>query len=208
MNFSLSPIHQWMYIDLFHFFLTLFLYFVLVSFQLSIGIENGVLETYNSDFELQFSHQLKYIVGICKIATAQNALNGKSKLTEFITFPNRRPQSNVIDEANAKAGIHGIVYLLKNPRDPLLHVFLFESACLEQVWQYTYIKLICIFGQLFWRRIFFKLNCVFFVTHKMRKSNWNKTGFSLTWTCIKLGLKTQFFFKSIFHAICMPKVTS
>lgn len=72
-------------------------------------------------------------MGICKIATAQNALNCKSKLTEFITFPNRRPQSTVIDEVNAKAGVHGIVYLLKNPRDPLLHVFLFESPCLEQV---------------------------------------------------------------------------
>lgn len=101
--------------------------------QLSIGIENGILETYNADFELQFSHQLKYIVGICKIATAQNALNSKSKLTEFITFPNRRPQSTVIDEVNNKSGAHGIVYLLKNPRDPLLHIFLFESSNLDQV---------------------------------------------------------------------------
>ena len=95
-----------------------------------------MLETYNEDFELQFTHQLKYIVGICKIATAQNlptTNNNKSKLTEFITFPNRRPQSTVIDEANTKAGVHGIVYLLKNPRDPLLHVFLFESPCLQQV---------------------------------------------------------------------------
>lgn len=92
-----------------------------------------MLETYNVDFELQFAHQLKYIVGICKIATAQNAASSKSKLTEFITFPNRRPQSTVIDEVNAKAGVHGIVYLLKSPRDPLLHVFLFESPCLEQV---------------------------------------------------------------------------
>lgn len=115
---------------------SLILVYVFLPFsfsQLSIGIENGVLETYNADFELQFTHQLKYIVGICKIATAQNALNCKSKLTEFITFPNRRPQSTVIDEVNAKAGVHGIVYLLKNPRDPLLHVFLFESSYLEQV---------------------------------------------------------------------------
>lgn len=105
----------------------------MASLQLSIGIENGVLETYNSDFELQFSHQLKYIVGICKVATAQNAVNGKNKLTEFIIFSNRRTTSNSIDEANTRAGVHGIVYLLKNPRDPLLHIFLFESACLEQV---------------------------------------------------------------------------
>lgn len=95
-----------------------------------------MLETYNEDFELQFTHQLKYIVGICKIATAQNiptTNSNKSKLTEFITFPNRRPQSTVIDEANTKAGVHGIVYLLKNPRDPLLHIYFFESLCLEQV---------------------------------------------------------------------------
>lgn len=95
-----------------------------------------MLETYNEDFELQFTHQLKYIVGICKIATAQNVPstnNNKSKLTEFITFPNRRPQSTVIDEANPKAGVHGIVYLLKSPRDPLLHVFLFESLCMQEV---------------------------------------------------------------------------
>lgn len=101
--------------------------------QLSIGIENGILETYNADFELQFSHQLKYIVGICKIATTQNAANNKSKLTEFITFPNRRPQSTVLDDVNQRAGYHGIVYLLKSPRDPLLHVFLFESPFLEEV---------------------------------------------------------------------------
>lgn len=56
-------------------------------------------------------------------------------MTEYITFPNRRPQSTVIDERNGKSGIHGIVYLLKNPRDPLLHVFLFESPCLEEVSQ-------------------------------------------------------------------------
>lgn len=96
-------------------------------------MENGVLETYNVDFELQFAHQLKYIVGICKVATAQNSLNSKTKLTEYITFPNRRPQSTIIDEANAKAGMHGIIYLLKNPRDPLLHAFLFESPHLDQV---------------------------------------------------------------------------
>lgn len=103
-------------------------------FQLSIGIENGVLETYNADFELQFSHQLKYIVGICKVATAQNSLNAKTKLTEFIAFPNRRPlTTGAIDEANCKTGVHGLVYLLKNPRDPLLHIFLFESSCLADV---------------------------------------------------------------------------
>lgn len=103
-----------------------------------------MLETYNEDFELQFTHQLKYIVGICKIATAHNlpttSNSNKSKLTEFITFPNRRPQSTVIDEANAKAGIHGIVYLLKNLRDPLLHVYLFESPCLQQVRFFVSIK--------------------------------------------------------------------
>lgn len=117
--------------------------------QLSIGIENGILETYNADFELQFSHQLKYIVGICKVATAQNALNGRNKLTEFITFPNRRPAASSIDEANTKAGVHGIVYLLKNPRDPLLHVFLFESVCLEQVSKLQRILYLFHFPQIF-----------------------------------------------------------
>lgn len=37
------------------------------SFQLSVGIEvGGILEAYNADFELQFRHNLKYIVGMCR----------------------------------------------------------------------------------------------------------------------------------------------
>lgn len=28
---------------------------------------------------------------------------------------------------------YGIVYLLKNPRDPLLHIHLYESECVEEV---------------------------------------------------------------------------
>lgn len=34
---------------------------------------------------------------------------------------------------------NGIVYLLKNPRDPLLHIFLFESPCMEQVSLFIFI---------------------------------------------------------------------
>lgn len=33
--------------------------------QLSICIEDGVLESYNTDFELQFKHQIKNIIGMC-----------------------------------------------------------------------------------------------------------------------------------------------
>lgn len=96
--------------------------------QLSIGIENGVLEAYNADFELQFSHQLKYIVGISKVATGQYASNGRNSQTL-----SRRTTPTSIDDANTKAGVHGIVYLIKEPRDPLLHIYLFESFCLQQV---------------------------------------------------------------------------
>lgn len=28
---------------------------------------------------------------------------------------------------------YGIVYLLKNPRDPLLHIHLYESDCVDEV---------------------------------------------------------------------------
>lgn len=125
-----------------------------LQLQQSICIENGLLESYNADFELQFTHHLKYVVGICKIATTQHSLNGRSKLNEFIAFSSRRGATvNLIDEANTKAGVHGLVYLLKNPRDPLLHVFLFESPHLEQVSR-------CIFSVLLFSSFYFqfKLN--------------------------------------------------
>lgn len=68
------------------------------------------------------------------MATAQNSSNVKTKLSEFIVFPNKRSTADgAIDEANCKTGVHGLVYLLKNPRDPLLHIFLFESVSLDDV---------------------------------------------------------------------------
>uniref|UniRef100_A0A336MD89 CSON013817 protein n=1 Tax=Culicoides sonorensis TaxID=179676 RepID=A0A336MD89_CULSO len=110
--------------------------------RLSVGIEHGVFEAYNVDFELQFAHQLKYIVGMCRVI--QKPQKTKSRNFEFIV-PNKSnsinsrsnnstssdSQSNQIAEIYGPE--NGMVYLLKNPRDPLLHIHLFESDSVEEM---------------------------------------------------------------------------
>lgn len=93
-----------------------------------------MLETYNCDFELQFAHQLKYIVGMCKV-TARRSTNGlKNKFTDFSIVSTGNKSSNSNGTIMQIVGPqHGIVYLMKDPRDPLLHIYLFESDCIEEV---------------------------------------------------------------------------
>lgn len=127
--------------------------------QLSVGIETGgVLEAYNADFELLFRHQLKYIVGMCRFV---------SSCSDWVIIPTnvcvpslpvrrrmtRKPEGGrnrafEIDMVHAKGDFmevhglnNGLIYLIKDPRDPLLHIHLFECDALDEVrW-----LLICLF---------------------------------------------------------------
>ncbi|XP_011203102.2 TBC1 domain family member 4 isoform X2 [Bactrocera dorsalis] len=164
--------------------------------KLSVGIENGVLESYNSDFELQFSHPLKHIVGMCRIVHKQSntksAGNGFLQLKAFTSVGSatsstanglksngtggalttstsygslsssaalrerereREREQAALAAANGVDGgtnepvnggnannfmeflgpITGLVYLMKDPRDPLLHIYLFECEAVEEM---------------------------------------------------------------------------
>lgn len=155
--------------------------------QLSVGIENGILESYNSDFELQFSHPLKHIVGMCRIihkpqaksigngflqlkssagqtssssavassmgGAASSSLTGnglRHTLTASTSYGSLSSsaacayQLQLQQSAEASAEqpqnfmefqgpITGLVYLLKDPKDPLLHIYLFECEAVEEV---------------------------------------------------------------------------
>ncbi|XP_036233743.2 TBC1 domain family member 4 isoform X2 [Bactrocera oleae] len=160
--------------------------------KLSVGIENGVLESYNSDFELQFSHPLKHIVGMCRIVHKQSntksAGNGFLQLKAFTSggsatnsnanvlktngtggalttstsygslsssaaLREREREQAALAAANSVDGgtneavnggnannfmeflgpITGLVYLMKDPRDPLLHIYLFECEAVEEM---------------------------------------------------------------------------
>lgn len=67
---------------------------------------------------------------MCKV-TARRSLNGKIKYSDFTIFEN--PKSNDEPFMTIVGPQHGIVYLLKDPRDPLLHIYLYETDCLEEV---------------------------------------------------------------------------
>ncbi|XP_068153122.1 TBC1 domain family member 1 isoform X2 [Drosophila tropicalis] len=173
--------------------------------KLSVGIEHGKLESYNSDFELQFSHPLKHIVGMCRIihkpqaksigngflqlksnsgqATGNSAStsasstlatgSGSSSSSTLTTNGLRHtlttstsygslsssaaaayqqqqaaaaaaaaaaanPDSNTTAEQpqnfmEFQGPITGLVYLLKDPKDPLLHIYLFECETIEEM---------------------------------------------------------------------------
>ncbi|EDV93758.1 GH19506, partial [Drosophila grimshawi] len=172
---------------------------------LSVGVEHGILESYNSDFELQFSHPLKHIVGMCRIihkpqaksigngfmqlksnavqancstaaaaasvcnsssttatgaasAAASNSLsvNGSrhglttstsygslsSSAAAAYQLQQQQQQQQLQAAADAEqpqnfmefqGPITGLVYLLKDPKDPLLHIYLFECDTVEEV---------------------------------------------------------------------------
>lgn len=154
-----------------------------------MGIEHGILESYNSDFELQFSHPLKHIVGMCRIihkplaksigngflqlksstghasvsSTGASALSGGSKnsssslagnglrhtLTASTSYGSLSSSAASAYQQQPLAAevtveqpqnfmefqgpITGLVYLLKDPKDPLLHIYLFECEAVEEV---------------------------------------------------------------------------
>lgn len=100
--------------------------------QLSVGIENGQLEAYNCDFEQQFGHHIKHVVGVCRVL-ARRAYTGKAKPADF-AFVAPKPAAADADPFMSIVGPqHGFVYLLKDPRDPLLHIHLFEGDSAEEV---------------------------------------------------------------------------
>ncbi|XP_019890540.2 TBC1 domain family member 4 isoform X1 [Musca domestica] len=159
--------------------------------KLSVGIENGNLESYNSDFELQFSHPLKHIVGMCRIVHKQG---GKQVGNGFMQLKTPQQQQSLSQHSNGSVGgnglsstsngfksslktstsygslsssaaasyqqqqqaqqqqqqanddngvpnnfmeftgpITGLVYLMKEPKDPLLHIYLFECDAVEEM---------------------------------------------------------------------------
>uniref|UniRef100_A0A182KCA6 Uncharacterized protein n=1 Tax=Anopheles christyi TaxID=43041 RepID=A0A182KCA6_9DIPT len=101
---------------------------------LSVGVEDGVLAAYNTDFELQFEHKLKYILGYCRVIVKQE----KSKKNADFLMPkatSTRPQPITIGNDNVAEIFgpeFGLVYLLKNPQDPLLHIHFYECEKYEQ----------------------------------------------------------------------------
>lgn len=99
--------------------------------QLSVGIENGQLEAYNCDFEQRFSHHIKHVVGVCRVL-ARRCYTGKARPNEFAFIA---PKSTADAEPfmSIVGPQHGFVYLLKDPRDPLLHIHLFEGDSAEEV---------------------------------------------------------------------------
>ncbi|XP_061390357.1 TBC1 domain family member 1 [Musca vetustissima] len=159
--------------------------------KLSVGIENGNLESYNSDFELQFSHPLKHIVGMCRIVHKQGGKQVGNGFMQIKTPQQQHQQTNGIvggnglpsssstsngfksslktstsygslsssaaasyqqqqqqqqQQANDAADngvpnnfmeftgpITGLVYLMKEPKDPLLHIYLFECDAVEEM---------------------------------------------------------------------------
>ncbi|XP_055602154.1 TBC1 domain family member 1 isoform X2 [Uranotaenia lowii] len=102
---------------------------------LSVGIENGFIEAYNTDFELQFVHQLKYILGYCRVIVKQE--KGK-KNSDFLipkssstrVLPITIGSDNVAEIFGPE---YGLIYLLKTPQDPLLHIHLYECEKYEQM---------------------------------------------------------------------------
>ncbi|KXJ78995.1 hypothetical protein RP20_CCG002548 [Aedes albopictus] len=110
-------------------------YFLEEFLELSIGIENGHLEAYNTDFELQFVHQLKYILGYCRVIVKQE--KGKKNSDFLIPKSNStRPLPITIGNDNVAeiyGPEYGLIYLLKTPQDPLLHIHLYECEKYEQV---------------------------------------------------------------------------
>uniref|UniRef100_A0A182MQS4 Uncharacterized protein n=1 Tax=Anopheles culicifacies TaxID=139723 RepID=A0A182MQS4_9DIPT len=102
---------------------------------LSVGVEDGVLAAYNTDFELQFEHKLKYILGYCRVIVKQE----KGKKNADFLIPKAattRPQPITIGNdsvAEIFGPEFGLVYLLKNPHDPLLHIHFYECEKYEQL---------------------------------------------------------------------------
>ncbi|XP_058821859.1 TBC1 domain family member 1 isoform X2 [Topomyia yanbarensis] len=102
---------------------------------LSVGVENGHIEAYNTDFELQFVHQLKYILGFCRVIVKQEKVKKNSdflipKSNSTRVMPITIGNDNVAEIYGPE---YGLVYLLKTPQDPLLHIHLYECERYEQM---------------------------------------------------------------------------
>lgn len=81
-------------------------------------LENGALEGYNQDFELQMNHSLKHIVGICRIFQKSRML--------LVQVKTRQAEMSTISSVELSGPNNGMITLIKNPKDPLLHIHLFE----------------------------------------------------------------------------------
>ncbi|XP_055847242.1 TBC1 domain family member 4 isoform X2 [Episyrphus balteatus] len=150
--------------------------------RLSVGVENGTLESYNSDFELQFGHPLKHVVGMCRIihrngrtgysqvkqntngiknalsnATVLSSSSSLSSMSSSSSTCNSNGTSSSVSAGSAGTGnsnacdsngsaavksaaimefngpLTGLVYLIKDPRDPLLHIHLFECESIDEM---------------------------------------------------------------------------
>ncbi|GAB0095009.1 uncharacterized protein DMENIID0001_103350 [Sergentomyia squamirostris] len=101
-----------------------------ISVRLSMGVDSGCVEAFNSDFELQFKHHLKHIVGMCKIFRKSD---GRSKYFE-IGVVHTKNNGNIMEIIST---LNGFLYLLKDPKDPLLHIYLFETFETESMDEMT-----------------------------------------------------------------------
>lgn len=103
-----------------------------------MGIENGLLEAYNADFELQFSHNLRYVVGMCRIIQHRNGKGGYVQCKAGNSTNNGSNGVKTVDTNFMEflGPITGMVYLLKDPKDPLLHIHLYECESTEEVYMY------------------------------------------------------------------------
>ncbi|XP_055375031.1 TBC1 domain family member 4 isoform X2 [Condylostylus longicornis] len=110
--------------------------------KLSVGIENGQLEAYNADFELQLNHHLKFVVGVCRINFHKNCRNtGNYIHLKTISHSNKSDSGGAGNNNNIcgsnfmefNGPMNAMVYLIKDPRDPLLHVYLYESDSIEEM---------------------------------------------------------------------------
>lgn len=81
-------------------------------------LDNGFLEGYNQDFELQLNHSLKHIVGICRVFQ-------KSRL-KLVQVKTRQADMSSISSVELCGPNNGMITLIKNPKEPLLHIHLFE----------------------------------------------------------------------------------
>ncbi|XP_059618603.1 uncharacterized protein LOC132263053 [Phlebotomus argentipes] len=104
-----------------------------IFIRLSMGIESGCLETFNSDFELQFKHQVKHIIGMCKMLRKPD---GRSKYFE-IGIVQAKSSGNFMELIGT---INGFLYLLKDPGDPLIHIHLYESESMEELFLFGLIE--------------------------------------------------------------------
>lgn len=81
-------------------------------------LDNGVLEGYNPDFELQMNHNLKHIVGLCRIYQ-------KARM-KSVQIKTRQSEMSTISSVELSGPNNGMIILIKNAKDPLLHIHLYE----------------------------------------------------------------------------------